>query len=81
MEEANSKEVDSKNGLSIPGLPDPAAILKLAEVLRSAGQEILPIFVQGNSAGDFVVQRLDKDVKFVKDMKNEIDTIRKKLKI
>ncbi|XP_073819372.1 os-C isoform X2 [Musca autumnalis] len=41
-----SQEVDAKPNRAIPGLPDPAMILKIAEILTTVGQEILPVLVQ-----------------------------------
>lgn len=76
-----SQEEDMKPSRAIPGLPDPAMILKIAEILTTVGQEILPVLVQGNSAVDSLVDtHLDGEMKIIRNIKNQIDAIAKNLK-
>ncbi|XP_061387604.1 antennal-specific protein OS-C-like [Musca vetustissima] len=75
-----SQEVDTKPARAIPGLPDPAMILKIAEILTTVGQEILPVLVQGNTAVDSLVDNhVENEMKIVKNIKNQIDAIAKNL--
>ncbi|KNC32894.1 hypothetical protein FF38_06976 [Lucilia cuprina] len=60
----------------IPGLPDPQTIMQIAEILTSVGQQVLPILVSGNSGvSNLVTNRVQRDRKFLKDFKNEIDSL------
>ncbi|KAM7362298.1 os-C isoform 1-T1 [Cochliomyia hominivorax] len=66
---------------AIPGLPDPETILKIAEILTSVGQQVLPILVSGNSGvADFVTNRAARDMKLLKNIKNEIDVLTENMK-
>lgn len=73
----NSKDGDGKlmARAGIPGLPDPMTILKVAEILQSLGEKIVPIIVEGNSVANLVAERLDKNYAFLKDIKTEIDSL------
>lgn len=78
---SHEAEEDMKPSRAIPGLPDPAMILKIAEILTTVGQEILPVLVQGNSAVDSLVDtHLDGEMKIIRNIKNQIDAIAKNLK-
>ncbi|XP_037808104.1 uncharacterized protein LOC119601330 isoform X1 [Lucilia sericata] len=65
----------------IPGLPDPQTIMQIAEILTSVGQQVLPILVSGNSGvSNLVTNRVERDRKFLKDFKTEIDVLTETLK-
>ncbi|XP_061387602.1 antennal-specific protein OS-C-like [Musca vetustissima] len=71
---------ESQEARALPGLPDPAMILKIAEILTTVGQEILPVLVQGNTAVDSLVDNyVENEMKIVKNIKNQIDAIAKNL--
>ncbi|XP_050337963.1 uncharacterized protein LOC126766781 isoform X1 [Bactrocera neohumeralis] len=73
----NSKGGDGKSmaRAGIPGLPDPATILKVAEILQALGEKVVPILVEGNSVANLVAERLDKNYAFLKDLKSQIDSL------
>ncbi|XP_067643724.1 uncharacterized protein plh isoform X2 [Eurosta solidaginis] len=66
-------EGNSIEKAGIPGLPDPTTILKIAEILKTLGEKVVPILVEGNSVASLVTERVDKDYVFLKDFKKQID--------
>ena len=66
---------------AIPGLPDPQTILKIAEILTTVGQQVLPVLVSGNPAvSEFIANRATRDRKFLTNLKNEVDLLSSTLK-
>uniref|UniRef100_W8C944 Uncharacterized protein n=1 Tax=Ceratitis capitata TaxID=7213 RepID=W8C944_CERCA len=80
--ETNNKGEEGKmtGRAGIPGLPDPATILKIAQILQALGEKIVPILVEGNSAASLVAEKVGKDYKFVKNFKKELDSLTDELK-
>lgn len=65
----------------IPGLPDSETIMKIAEILTSVGQQVLPILISGNSGvSGLISNRAARDMKFLRNLQNEIDVLTDNLK-
>lgn len=55
--------------------------MKIAEILTTVGQQVLPIFVSGNTGvSEIVTNRGTRDMKFLKNIKNELDILTGELK-
>lgn len=69
------REVDSDNPPSaragIPGLPDPATIIKIAELFQSVGEQIVPILLQAVLPGsDAAGDRFARSVHFLENLES-----------
>uniref|UniRef100_A0A1I8Q6A3 Uncharacterized protein n=1 Tax=Stomoxys calcitrans TaxID=35570 RepID=A0A1I8Q6A3_STOCA len=73
-EELNSKsiETEAKPNFAIPGLPDPSTILKIAEILTRVGQD--------TGLKTFIENRLQRDLKFMKNLSDEVNTVFKNIR-
>uniref|UniRef100_A0A1A9ZLY8 Uncharacterized protein n=1 Tax=Glossina pallidipes TaxID=7398 RepID=A0A1A9ZLY8_GLOPL len=66
----------SKNSRTIPGLPNLEDITKIAEILTTVGQQILPALVSGNSGPTKLLQNRGQ---LLQNAKNEIDMLAGKI--
>uniref|UniRef100_A0A1B0B1N4 Uncharacterized protein n=1 Tax=Glossina palpalis gambiensis TaxID=67801 RepID=A0A1B0B1N4_9MUSC len=66
----------SKNSRTIPGLPNLEDITKIAEILTTVGQQILPALVSGNSGSTKLLQNRGQ---LLQNAKNEIDMLAEKI--
>ncbi|KAH8293407.1 hypothetical protein KR054_000200 [Drosophila jambulina] len=70
------REVDLDNTPSgraaIPGLPDPATIIKIAELFQSVGEQVVPILLQAILPGsEAAADRFARSVNFLENLEAE----------
>ncbi|XP_033245063.1 antennal-specific protein OS-C isoform X1 [Drosophila miranda] len=58
----------------IPGLPDPATIIKIVELFQSVGQQIVPILLEAVlPSPDAVGDRIARSLQFLNNFKSSLD--------
>ncbi|XP_034486561.1 antennal-specific protein OS-C isoform X2 [Drosophila innubila] len=59
---------------SIPGLPDPATIIKIAQLFQSVGEQIVPILLEAVlPVGDPTGDRFTRDLQLLKNAKRSLE--------
>ncbi|KAM8703609.1 hypothetical protein ACLKA7_008262 [Drosophila subpalustris] len=81
------RDISSNNPVGgragIPGLPDPATIIKIAQLFQSVGEQIVPILLEAVlPVADPTVDRFARDLQLLKNAKRslELDSDEEQLK-
>ncbi|XP_034660974.1 antennal-specific protein OS-C isoform X1 [Drosophila subobscura] len=79
------REVGTDNELlpraGIPGLPDPATIIKIAEIIQSVGQQIVPILLEAIlPSTDAVGDRIARSLHLLNNFKSSFDGVPDEMK-
>ncbi|ALC46968.1 Os-C [Drosophila busckii] len=79
-DETRRRRRDATNPLTgagragIPGLPDPATIIKIAELFQTVGEQIIPILLDAVlPTGDATGNRFSRDLEFLKNIKRSME--------
>ncbi|XP_023036193.1 antennal-specific protein OS-C isoform X1 [Drosophila willistoni] len=73
-EDPQRRRRDTAQRASIPGLPDPATIIKIAELFQSVGEQIVPILLEAILPGtDAAGDRIARNVELLKSFKRSLE--------
>lgn len=67
-----------QKGRAIPGLPDPATIKKIVDLVTSIGEQVLPLVVSGNiitSTTQKIMDRWIQNNQLLRQIRNEIQLV------
>lgn len=65
-------------GRAIPGLPDPATIKKIVDLVTSIGEQVLPLVVSGNvisSTSQQIIDRWIQNNQILRQVRNELQLV------
>ncbi|XP_068156639.1 antennal-specific protein OS-C isoform X1 [Drosophila tropicalis] len=81
-EDPQRRRRDTAQRASIPGLPDPATIIKVAELFQSIGEQIVPILLEAILPGtDAAGDRIARNVELLKSFKRSLEVYSSELQM